>query len=164
MSIEAVREHLKKYNKENDIVELEESSATVLEAANALHTKPERIAKTISLRCDDGAMLVLMAGDVKIDNIKFRSQFGYKPRMLSCDEAYEYTGHKVGGICPFGLKQELPIYLDSSLKRFETVFPACGSSNSAIELTLKELEEITNTKEYIDVCKYIDEEKNTNKQ
>ena len=156
MSIEAVRNHLKKFNKDKDIIELTSSSATVLDAANALSTKPERIAKTISLHTNEnGAMLVLMAGNVKVDNIKFRSVFGYKPRMLSVDEAYEFTGHKVGGVCPFGLKQDLPIYLDISLKEYETVFPACGSSNSAIELTLKEIEEITNT--YIDVCKKIEE-------
>lgn len=157
MSIQSVKEQLKKFNKENDIIELSESTATVVEAAQALNTKPERIAKTISLKnSDDSAMLILMAGDVKIDNAKFKKTFGFKPRMLSVEEAYNFTGHKVGGVCPFGLKQDLAIYLDESLKRFTTVFPACGSSNSAIELTIEEIIEITGSNNFVDVCKFID--------
>jgi len=102
-------------------------------------------------------MLILMAGDMKLDNQKFKSHFGFKPRMLSKEDAKFYTGHEVGGVCPFGLKQQLPIYLDISLKRFKTVFPACGSCNSAIELTLEEIEEITDSNNYVDVCRKIED-------
>ena len=101
-------------------------------------------------------MLILMAGNMKLDNAKFKNTFGFKPRMLNKDEALIHTGHPVGGICPFGLKEEADIYLDISLKKYDTVFPACGSCNSAIELSIKELEEIIPTNKYVDVCKPID--------
>lgn len=157
MSITSVKNHLKKYNKDKDIIILNESSATVLEAANALNTLPERIAKTISLKNgEDKIMLILMAGNMKLDNAKFKNTFGFKPRMLNKEEALIHTGHPVGGICPFGLKEEADIYLDISLKKYDTVFPACGSYNSAIELSIKELEEIIPTNKYVDVCKPID--------
>lgn len=137
MSITSVKNHLKKYNKDKDIIILNESSATVLEAANALNTLPERIAKTISLKNgEDKIMLILMAGNMKLDNAKFKNTFGFKPRMLN--------------------KEEADIYLDISLKKYDTVFPACGSCNSAIELSIKELEEIIPTNKYVDVCKPID--------
>lgn len=117
MSITSVKNHLKKYNKDKNIIILNESSATVLEAANALNTSPERIAKTISLKNgEDKIMLILMAGNMKLDNAKFKNTFGFKPRMLNKDEALIHTGHPVGGICPFGLKEEADIYLDISLK------------------------------------------------
>lgn len=156
MSIESVKKHLRKYNKDSFVIELSESSASVLEAAHALKIKPERIAKTIALKKgQNDAMLILMAGDMKLDNAKFKNTFGFKPRMLTAEEAFYHTGHYVGGICPFGLNEKIEVYLDISLKRFDTVFPACGSSNSAIELTLKEIEEIVPTNKYVDVCKSI---------
>ena len=157
MSITSVKNHLSKYNKDKDIIILNESSATVLEAAHALNTLPERIAKTISLKNgDDKIILILMAGNMKLDNAKFKNTFGFKPRMLNKEEALIHTGHPVGGICPFGLKEESDIYLYISLKKYDTVFPACGSCNSAIELSIKELEEIIPTNKYVDVCKPID--------
>jgi prolyl-tRNA editing enzyme YbaK/EbsC (Cys-tRNA(Pro) deacylase) len=158
MAIDRVREHLKAWNKDTDIIEFDVSSATVELAANALDVEPARIAKTISLKDTESALLVVAAGDAKIDNGKFKAEFGIKPRMLSPDEVLEYTGHAVGGVCPFGLKNELPVYLDISLKRFETVYPACGSSNSAIKLTCEELEEYSGNRKWVDVCKGWQEE------
>lgn len=152
MAIDKVREYFKELNRDNDILEFETSSATVELAAQALGVEPARIAKTISLR-GEGAMLIVSAGDAKIDNGKFKAEFGFKAKMLTPDEVLEYTGHAVGGVCPFGLKNKIPIFLDISLKRFETVYPACGSSNSAIELTCAELEEYSISKEWIDICK-----------
>ena len=105
-------------------------------------------------------MLIVTAGDAKLDNRKFKQQFGFKARMLKADEVIEQTGHAIGGVCPFGLKNEMPVFLDVSMKRFESVFPACGSSNSAIELTCAELEEYSQSREWIDVCKNWDEEEN----
>lgn len=154
MSIDNVREYLKKWNKDKDIIELDTSSATVELAASALNIEPARIAKTLSFRNGDSAMLIVTAGDARTDNAKFKSEFGFKARMLTPDEAYVFTGHKVGGICPFALKNDIPVYLDISLKRFDTVFPACGSSNSAIELTCDELNEYAQNKKWVDVCKY----------
>lgn len=153
MSISEVKEHLKKFNREKDIVEIKTSSATVELAAQALGVADARIAKTLSFKNDDGAMLIVASGDAKIDNSKFKTEFGFKARMLSTDEVLEYVGHAVGGVCPFGIKKNVPVYLDISLKRFETIFPACGSSNSLIELTCQELEEYSMNKKWIDVCK-----------
>jgi len=153
MAIDQVREYLKQWNRDKDILEFDTSSATVALAAQALGVEPARIAKTISFQYEDGALLIVAAGDAKIDNSKFKAEFGCKAKMLTPDEVFEYTGHAVGGVCPFGLKNEIPVYLDISLKRFETVFPACGSSNSAIELTCKELELYSNYKKWVDVCK-----------
>lgn len=130
------------------------SSATVEQAAETIGMSPARIAKTLSFRGEgDQAMLIVAARDVKIDNKKYRQTFGFKARMLSPDEVLEQTGHEIGGVCPFGLAHDLEVYLDISLKRFETVFPACGSRNSAIELTLEELSEFSFLKEWVDVCK-----------
>ena len=153
MAIDKVREYLKKWNKEKDILEFDTSSATVELAAKALGTEPARIAKTLSFRNDNSAMLIVAAGDVKTDNAKFKAEFGFKARMLTPEEALDFTGHAVGGICPFGLKNDIPVYLDVSLKRFETVYPACGSSNSAIELTCTELEKYSGCDKWVDVCK-----------
>jgi prolyl-tRNA editing enzyme YbaK/EbsC (Cys-tRNA(Pro) deacylase) len=153
MAIEAVREYFKKWDRENDIIELETSSATVELAAKALGVEPERIAKTLSFKNTEGAILVVSAGDAKTDNSKFKAEFGIKAKMLTPEETLEYTGHAVGGVCPFGIKEAIPIFLDISLKRFNTVFPACGSSNSAIELTCEELEEYTQISKWVDVCK-----------
>ncbi|KLV17405.1 YbaK/prolyl-tRNA synthetase associated protein [Niallia circulans] len=153
MSLENVQAYLSKWNREKDIRIFTTSSATVLEAAETLGVEPQRIAKTLSFRKDNNAILIVAAGDAKIDNKKFKQAFSEKPRMLSPEEVLEKTGHAVGGVCPFGLTEDLPVYLDESLKRFSTVFPACGSSNSAIELTNEELYIYGNAVEWVDVCK-----------
>ncbi|MCY8175484.1 YbaK/EbsC family protein [Bacillus inaquosorum] len=154
MSLESVKAHFKQWHRENDVMEFETSSATVEQAAETIGVMPARIAKTLSFRGEgDQAMLIVAAGDAKIDNKKYRQTFGFKARMLSPDEVLEQTGHEIGGVCPFGLAHDLEVYLDVSLKRFETVFPACGSSNSAIELMLEELSEFSFSKEWVDVCK-----------
>lgn len=153
MAIEKVREYLKKWGRDADIMEFDTSSATVEMAANALDVEPCRIAKTLSFRTEDSAMLIVAAGDAKIDNSKFKSEFGLKAKMLTPEEVLQYTGHAVGGVCPFGLAQEIPVYSDISMKRFDTIFPACGSSNSAIQLTCDELEEYASSEKWVDVCK-----------
>ncbi|CEG27260.1 YbaK/EbsC family protein [Bacillus sp. B-jedd] len=154
MSLESVKEHLKKWNRDHDIMEFDTSSATVELAAEAIGVKPERIAKTLSFRGEgESAILIVAAGDAKIDNKKFRHTFGFKARMLSPEEVLDQTGHAIGGVCPFGLKNGLQVYLDDSMKRFETVFPACGSPNSAIEVTLEELAEYSSAEGWVDVCK-----------
>jgi prolyl-tRNA editing enzyme YbaK/EbsC (Cys-tRNA(Pro) deacylase) len=153
LSLENVQAYLSKWNREKDIRIFTTSSATVLEAAETLGVEPQRIAKTLSFRKDNNAILIVAAGDAKIDNKKFKQAFSEKPRMLSPEEVLEKTGHAVGGVCPFGLTEDLPVYLDESLKRFSTVFPACGSSNSAIELTNEELYIYGNAVEWVDVCK-----------
>ncbi len=153
MSIQRVREYFKEYGMENRIQEFQVSSATVELAAQALHCDPERIAKTLSFMVKDRVVLVVTAGDMKIDNSKYKAQFGTKAKMLSPDDAEILVGHKVGGVCPFGVKEGVEIYLDVSLKRFETIFPACGSANSAIELTISELEKYSGFLEWVKVCK-----------
>ncbi|MGV3466325.1 MAG: YbaK/EbsC family protein, partial [Heyndrickxia sp.] len=141
MSLESVKEHFKQWNREKDIMEFDTLSATVEQAAETIGVLPARIAKTLSFRGnEDKAILVVTSGDAKIDNKKFRHTFGFKARMLSPEEVQEQTGHVIGGVCPFGLKTDCDIYLDVSMKRFDTVFPACGNTNSAIELTVQELE------------------------
>lgn len=154
MSIESVKEFLKQYGKENSIIELNESSATVELAAKALGVEPERIAKTLSFKTDTGAILIVTAGDARIDNKKFKNTFGLKAKMLTPEEVIEYTGHKIGGVCPFAIaKPNVKIFLDMSLKRFDTVYPACGNSNSAIKLTLEELYNTSQAENWVDVCK-----------
>lgn len=154
VSFESVKKHFEQWNREQDVMEFETSSATVDLAAETIGVSPARIAKTLSFRgSEEQAILIVAAGDAKIDNKKFRHYFGYKARMLSPDEVLEQTGHAIGGVCPFGLKNDLDVYLDVSMKRFETVFPACGSTNSAIELTKEELFEYSAAKEWVDVCK-----------
>lgn len=153
MSIEKVKKYFSELGIENRIQEFSVSSATVELAAQALNCEGARIAKTISFMLDSEAILIVTAGDAKIDNAKYKAYFGKKAKMLTPDEATALIGHSVGGICPFATKDTSKIYLDVSLKRFDTVFPACGSSNSAIELTIEELEKYSNFIAWIDVCK-----------
>jgi prolyl-tRNA editing enzyme YbaK/EbsC (Cys-tRNA(Pro) deacylase) len=153
MAVEKVKEYFKKYGMEDKVLEFDMSSATVELAAKALHCEPERIAKTISFKLDDRAILIVAAGDTKIDNKKYKEQFGSKAKMLDFSEVEALTGHAVGGVCPFAVNKGVEVYLDVSLKRFQTVFPACGSSNSAIELTIDELEKYSNYFQWIDACK-----------
>ncbi len=153
MSIENVKLFFKQYGMESRIQEFSVSSATVALAAEALHCEPCRIAKTLSFKVNNNPILVVKAGDAKIDNAKYKAQFGAKAKMLSPDEVSALIGHSIGGVCPFAVNEGAAIYLDQSLKRFQTVFPACGSSNSAIELTIKELETYSGFSEWVDVCK-----------
>lgn len=160
MSVETVREFFKKYNKENDIMEHDKSSATVELAAEAVGVIPARIAKTLSFKNKEGdnAILVVTAGDAKIDNKKFKAEFGCKAKMLTPEEVLEYIGHGVGGVCPFAIKNDgVKVYLDTSMKRFDTIFPAAGSSNSSIELTCDEIERFSNADKWVDVCKGYEE-------
>ncbi len=153
MAIERVRAYFREHGMEDRVREFEVSSATVELAAAALNCEPKRIAKTLSFMLDGVAILVVTAGDAKVDNAKYKSRFGTKAKMLTPDEAVELVGHAVGGVCPFALREGVTVYLDESLKRFETVFPACGSGNSAIELTVDELEKYSNCSDWVDVCK-----------
>lgn len=153
MSIEKAREYLKAFGVEDRIQEFTVSSATVELAAAALGCEPCRIAKSLSFMTECGPILVVAAGDAKVDNPKYKAQFATKAKMLAPDEVEALIGHGVGGVCPFGLNKGVTTYLDVSLKRFETVFPACGSSNSAIELTLDELERYSGCAAWVDVCK-----------
>ncbi|WP_178025241.1 YbaK/EbsC family protein [uncultured Paenibacillus sp.] len=163
MSIENVRSHLRQFGREQDIREFSSSSASVELAAAVLGVIPARIAKTLSFRGEgeQASLLVVSAGDAKTDNKKFREHFGFKPRMLTLDEVLAQTGHAVGGVCPFGLAHPLPVYLDVSLQRFETVFPACGSSNSAIELNCEDMYRYAAAQGWVDVCKDWAPEANT---
>ncbi len=153
MAIEKVKDFFRRRGMEDKVLEFETSSATVELAAQALHCEPRRIAKTLSFMGKEGPILVVAAGDVKIDNPKFKAQFGTKPKMLKPEENIELIGHSVGGVCPFAVNDGVKIYLDESLKRFATVFPACGSANSAIEMTMEELETYSSFSAWIDVCK-----------
>lgn len=153
MSIARVRAYFAQYNMQSRIQEFAVSSATVELAAEALHTEAKRIAKTLSFMVEDKPVLIVAAGDAKIDNPKFKAQFHTKAKMLGFDEVEPLVGHAVGGVCPFGVPDGVEVYLDISLKRFETVFPACGSANSAIELTIPELEQYAGYISWIDVCK-----------
>lgn len=153
MAIEKVREYFKTFGMEDRILEFDVSSATVDLAAQAVGCEPERIAKTLSFMLPEGPILIVAAGDAKIDNRKFKDQFHTKAKMLTPDEVVELVGHAIGGVCPFGINEGVTVYLDESLKRFETVFPACGSSNSAIELTIPDLEKYSGYSAWINVCK-----------
>ena len=153
MSIERVKDFFAQYGMENRIKEFNVSSATVELAADALKCEPCRIAKTLSFMVGSKPILIVTAGDAKIDNQKYKAQFGTKAKMLKPDETVSLIGHAVGGICPFAVNEGVSVYLDISLKRFDTVFPACGSSNSAIELTIAELEKYSSYISWIDVCK-----------
>lgn len=153
MSIEKVKEYFRQYGMEDRVWEKEHSSATVEEAAEALGCEPQRIAKTLSFQAGDRVVLVVTAGDRKIDNKKYREQFGCKAKMLKFEEVEDLVGHAVGGVCPFAVKEGAEVYLDESLKRFETVFPAAGSSNSMIELSIEELERYSHSLQWVDVCK-----------
>ena len=153
MSIEKVKSYFAEYGMEERILEFPVSSATVELAAQALNCEPKRIAKTLSFRVGEQAILVVAAGDARVDNAKYKNRFGVKAKMLSREEAAEMIGHAVGGVCPFAVKEGVAVYLDESLKRFPTVFPAAGSSNSAIELTIAELENYSRFTDWVDVCK-----------
>ena len=153
MAIEEVKAFFASYGMEDRVLEFEVSSATVELAAEAVHCEPCRIAKTLSFMVDRAPILVVTAGDARIDNRKYKAQFKTKAKMLTPEQAESLVGHAVGGVCPFALKDGVSVYLDESLKRFDTVFPACGSGSSAIELTLPELEKYSSAAAWVDVCK-----------
>ena len=153
MAIEKVREYFKSFGMEDRVLEFDVSSATVELAAEALHCEPCRIAKTLSFMVNGSPILIVAAGDARVDNKKYRTQFETKAKMLTSEEVETLVGHAVGGVCPFAVSEGVAVYLDESLKRFETVFPACGSSNSAIELTIEELEKCSSFVSWVDVCK-----------
>ena len=152
MSLESVKRHFHEENLDLNVIELESSSATVELAAKALHVEPGRIAKTMVFRLKDHDILILAKGDARIDNHKYKDFFKEKAKMIGADEVLEVTGHPVGGVCPFGLKIPLPVYLDQSLKQFDYVFPAGGSPNSAVKIALDSLQKITHG-QWVDVCK-----------
>ena len=153
MATEKVRQYFDSLGMGERVLEFGQSSATVELAAQAVGCTPERIAKTLSFDLPQGPVLIVVAGDGKIDNGKYKQKFHSKAKMIPAREVEEKIGHGIGGVCPFGIKECVTVYLDESLKRFETVFPACGSSNSAIELTILELEKYSGSKEWVDVCK-----------
>ena len=153
MAIDKVKDYFGKYNMSERIQEFEVSSATVELAAAALKCEGCRIAKSLTFKVAEQPIMIVVAGDAKIDNAKYKAQFATKAKMLTAEEALELIGHAVGGVCPFAVNEGVKVYLDESLKRFETVFPACGSSNSAIELTIEELEKYSGFTEWINVCK-----------
>ena len=155
MSIQIVREYLKQFQADQRIMEFDVSSATVELAAEAVHCIPARIAKTLSFKLTaHSCVLIVAAGDAKVDNSKYKHFFGCKAKMLSADEVEPMIGHAIGGVCSFGINEGVKVYLDISLKRFTTFFPACGSSNSAIELTCEELEKYSsNCQGWVDLCK-----------
>lgn len=154
MSLQKVKNFFKTKGIENSIMEFDVSSATVELAAKALGCEEARIAKTLSFLVEEKPVLIVTAGDVKIDNAKYKSTFHTKAKMLKFEEVEPLIGHAVGGVCPFGVNDNVKIYLDESLKRFKTVFPACGSANSAIELTIPELEKYSSSRGWVDVCRY----------
>ena len=153
MSIEKVKAYFAQFGMEDRVLEFPVSSATVELAAQALHCEPCRIAKTLSFAVGDTPVLIVAAGDARIDNHKYKARFATKAKMLTPEQAARRIGHAVGGVCPFAVEPGVEVYLDVSLKRFDTVFPACGSSNSAIELTIPELEQYSGYKDWVDVCK-----------
>ena len=153
MSIENVRSYFRSLGREGDIREFSQSSATVELAAQALGVEGARIAKTLSFKLGDRVLLIVAAGDAKVDNGRYKAAFGGKAKMLTPQEAVELVGHAVGGVCPFAVNEGVEVYLDESLRRFDTVFPAAGSANSAIELTCEELAELARTDRWVDVCK-----------
>ena len=153
MSMEKVKAYFAQFGMEQRVLEFEVSSATVELAAQAAGVEPQRIAKTLSFLVGDSCILIVAAGDARVDNKKYKDRFGAKAKMLAHDDLPEYIGHAVGGVCPFAVKEGVKVYLDESLKRFETVFPAAGSANSAIELTIPELEQYSKFDGWVDVCK-----------
>ena len=153
MSIDKARAHLKKHSLDDRIIELTVSSATVALAAEALGCEPARIAKTLSFEQGDGALLVLAAGDARIDNTKFKAQFGVKARMLAADKVEPLIGHAIGGVCLFGVNPGIPVYLDESLRAFDVVYPAAGNAASGVRLTVEELERASEAAGWVDVCK-----------
>ncbi len=157
MSLESAKKHLKKYGMDKRVMEFSGSSATVKEAANEIGCKEAEIAKTMSFLVEEQPIVIVVAGDVKIDNSKYKQEFHKKAKMVPSDELIDIIGHEMGGVGPFGLNDNVEVYLDESIKRFDHVYPACGSHNSAIKVTIKELEETTNYKKWVDVCKLIEE-------
>ena len=154
MGIEKVRNYFTEFGIEDRVLEFDSSSATVELAAKALGCKEEHIAKSLTFKLDDKVILIVTAGDAKINNAKFKNTFKQKAKMLKVDELPSLVGFSVGGVCPFGVNEDVLVYLDTSLKRFTYVYPACGSSNSAIKLTLEELEKYSNFISYVDVCTF----------
>lgn len=155
MSFLKAKKNLQKYGLENKIMEFTVSSATVKEAAKAIDCKEEEIAKTLSFIVSDHPILIVVAGDSKIDNSKFKREFHTKAKMIPFDQVENLIGHAVGGVCPFGVNEGVTVYLDDSLKRFEVIYPACGSANSAVKLSLDELENASNYQKWVDVCKIV---------
>lgn len=153
MSIEKARKYLAQYGLEDKILEFDVSSATVPLAAQALGCEEARIAKTLSFKVADAPILIVTAGDAKIDNTKYKAQFHTKAKMLTPEDAATLIGHEVGGVCPFGINDGVQVYCDISMKRFETLYPACGSGNSAIQLTPDEIDQYSKSLAWIDVCK-----------
>jgi len=153
MSVEKVKAYFARFGIEDRVREFEVSTATVELAAQAAGVEPARIAKSLSFKLDERTILVVAAGDVKVDNSKYKATFGGKAKMLTAEEVVERIGHAVGGVCPFAVNEGVEVYLDESMRRFETMFPAAGSSSSCIELTLPELERYAGTDRWVDVCK-----------
>ena len=159
MSVQLVKEYLKQWDFDKKVKEFEVSSATVELAAQAVGVIPARIAKTLSFKVDEGCVLIVTAGDAKIDNKKYKEFFHTKAKMLTAEEVVEFTGHAIGGVCPFAIENpNVKVYLDDSMKRFDIVYPAAGSSSSAVELTLPELEISSGSLAWINVCKGWNEE------
>ncbi|MGN1338508.1 MAG: YbaK/EbsC family protein [Candidatus Coprovivens sp.] len=158
MALDRAKEYLKKYKLDNRIMLFDVSSATVREAAIALGCKEQNIAKTLSFLIGEDPILIVVAGDAKIDNSKYKKEFGLKAKMIPGDRVEELIGHAVGGVCPFGVNENVKIYLDESLKRFDIVYPAAGTGNSAVKLKLEELESIVNYEKWVDVCKEVCDE------
>lgn len=156
MSIERAKEYLKKFDLDQRVLEFDVSSATVAEAAKAIGCEEKEISKTLSFLVEDKPILIVVSGDAKIDNHKYKEEFHTKAKMIPFDDVEVKTGHKPGGVCPFGVDEEVTIYLDKSLKKLDTTYPACGSSNSAIKLTLGELEKIVKFEKWVDVCKLVE--------
>lgn len=157
MSIEKAKKHLEAYGFADRVIEFEVSSATVELAAKAIGCEPCMICKSLTFMTQSGAVMVLAAGDAKVDNAKYKAFFGIKAKMLSFDEVESLIGHAVGGVCPFGINDGVKVYLDESMRRFEYIYPAAGSSNSAVKLTLDELEKCSGYISWIDVCKLPEE-------
>ena len=155
MSIIKAKEYLKKYNLDDKIMEFDESSATVKEAAHAIGCLEKDIAKTLSFLVDDNPIIIVVRGDAKIDNSKYKKEFHKKAKMVSYDMVEEIIGHKAGGVCPFGVNESVKIYFDETLKSLEYFYPACGSSNSAIKLDKDTLEKVVKYEKWVDVCKII---------
>ena len=155
MSIDRVVKHLKKYGMDNRIMKFSSSSATVELAAKEIGCRSCDIAKTMSFIVNDKPIVIVVSGDMKIDNSKYKKEFKTKARMIPSDLVEEFTGHEVGGVCPFGLNDDVRIYFDISLKNFDYVYPACGSHNSAIKISIEELEKVCNNEKWVDVCKKI---------
>lgn len=154
MSMDKVKEYFRNFGMEDQILEFDVSSATVELAAQAVGCEPARICKSLSFKIDERTILILTAGDAKVDNKKYKAFFSAKAKMLAPDEVIERIGHAIGGVCPFAVNEGVEVYLDESMKRFDYVYPAAGSSNSAIKLTLPELEKYSGYKEWVDVCKF----------